>query len=227
MSYEEPTYSGGYHEEARVISALIYPGFDMLDLFGPLEMFTMLPFKYKVHLVAQTMQPVPSKQGAVVLPDMTLEEDDRPQMLLVPGGQGAGAAVESSAILQWISRASLNAETVMSVCTGAALLARAGVLDGLSATSNKMALNWVETQGPKVRWKAKGRWVQDSKFYTSSGIAAGIDMALAVIAEQQGKEVAYETALYAEYSWNDDPTNDPFTKKESGLSTLVGGNQFL
>ena len=69
-----------------------------------------------------------------------------------------------------------------SVCTGAGLLARAGILDGRRATSNKRSLDWVISQGPKVEWVPQARWVEDGKFATSSGVSAGIDMALAIIA---------------------------------------------
>ncbi|WP_068080873.1 DJ-1/PfpI family protein [Polycladidibacter stylochi] len=210
MGYDSINY-----DEARTVHALVYQGVDMLDLVGPLEMFAMIPFKYKTYLVAETLEPIISKQGIILQPSITLEEVDRTDMVLVPGGQGAGDACESGSILRWLCRVCLGAETVMSVCTGAAILARAGVLNGKAATSNKKALAWVAAHSQRVRWKRKARWVEDGKFFTSSGITAGMDMALAVIAKQQGVEAARETASYAEYQWNEDPSNDLFATTPS------------
>ena len=98
----------------------------------------------------------------------------------------------------------------MSVCTGAALLARAGVLDERQATSNKAAFSWVVSQGPRVRWVKQARWVEDGKFWTSSGVSAGIDMALAVIARLIRLELAEELAVLMDYEWPRDAAHDPF-----------------
>ena len=100
----------------------------------------------------------------------------------------------------------------MSVCTGAALLARAGVLDERQATSNKAAFSWVVGQGPRVRWVKQARWVEDGKFWTSSGVSAGIDMALAVIAKLFGEKTGDELALATEYEWHRDAAWDPFAR---------------
>jgi transcriptional regulator GlxA family with amidase domain len=100
----------------------------------------------------------------------------------------------------------------MSVCTGSALLARAGLLDGIRATSNKRAFDWVVSQGPAVKWIGQARWVEDGKFATSSGVSAGIDMALAIIARVLGTETAEKDAIGMEYEWHRDAAWDPFAK---------------
>ena len=89
-------------------------------------------------------------------------------------------------------------------------LARTGLLDGRPATSNKVAWDWVLEQGPKVDWKRQARWVDDGDIVTSSGVSAGIDMALDLIARLRGEEIAVNSAKYMEYIWNRDPANDPF-----------------
>jgi transcriptional regulator GlxA family with amidase domain len=102
---------------------------------------------------------------------------------------------------------------VSSVCTGAALLARAGLLDGRRATSNKLSFKWVTEQGPAVEWILRqARWVEDGKFATSSGVSAGIDMTLALIAKLAGAESAERIAIRMEYEWHRDPSWDPFAK---------------
>jgi transcriptional regulator GlxA family with amidase domain len=100
----------------------------------------------------------------------------------------------------------------MSVCTGSALFARAGVLDGRRATTNKMSFQWVADQGPEVHWVKEARWVEDGKLATSSGVSAGMDMALAVIARLYGEQVSNNVAIAAEYDWHRDAGWDPFAR---------------
>jgi transcriptional regulator GlxA family with amidase domain len=134
---------------------------------------------------------------------------------LVPGGFGTRREVGNGALLQWLAGASERAEVVASVCTGSALLAKAGVLDGRRATTNKNAFDWVVSQGPKVQWQGRARWVEDGKFITSSGVSAGTDMALALIARLCGIAQARQVAHWAEYVWNEDSTDDPFARAEA------------
>ena len=89
-------------------------------------------------------------------------------------------------------------------------MAKAGLLDGKRATTNKRAFDWVASQGPNVDWQRKARWVEDGKFITSSGVSAGTDMALALIARLCGIDRAREVAQWAEYVWNEDANDDPF-----------------
>lgn len=98
------------------------------------------------------------------------------------------------------------------MCTGSALLARAGLLDGVRATTNKIAFEWVAAQGPDVIWKKQARWVEDGKFFTSSGVSAGIDMSLALIQKLLGEKSAEQIAIWAEYEWHRDATWEPFAK---------------
>jgi transcriptional regulator GlxA family with amidase domain len=97
-----------------------------------------------------------------------------------------------------------------SVCTGSAVLACAGLLEGYRATSNKAVFEWVRTLGTDVTWVPEARWVHDRDRWTSSGVSAGIDMALALIAELTSIELAEKLALYAEHDWHRDPSWDPF-----------------
>jgi transcriptional regulator GlxA family with amidase domain len=99
---------------------------------------------------------------------------------------------------------------VATVCTGSFLLARTGLLDRRKATSNKRAFQEVNTYAPKVQWIAKARWVEDGKYFTFSGVSAGMDMVLAVIAKLCGRETSLEIASRAEYTWGEDRSCDPF-----------------
>ena len=192
------------------LAALVFPGFELLDLFGPLELFGFLDREIEITIVSEHGGPVASAQGPRVMTDQTLDQGSDYDLILVPGGRGTRAEVRNQPLLRWIGNAGKEAEIVMSVCTGAALLASAGLLDGRRATTNKIAFKWVARTAKQTDWIACARWVEDGKFWTSSGVSAGMDMALAVIERLQGPEEADQAAIYAEYDWHKDPDRDPF-----------------
>ena len=131
-------------------------------------------------------------------------------ILLVPGGLGTRALVENVVFLKALASASERSTITTTVCTGSALLARTGLLDDRPATSNKSAWDWAVKQGPRVRWQRRARWVDDGDVITSSGVSAGIDMTLAVIARLNGRDMALAAARNMEYIWNEDASNDAF-----------------
>ncbi|MGV3022842.1 DJ-1/PfpI family protein [Streptococcus suis] len=131
-------------------------------------------------------------------------------VLLLPGGRGTRTLVENEAFLTSLGQLAEQASFVLSVCTGSALLAKAGLLDAKEATSNKLAFDWVTSQGLAVNWKRQARWVHDGKYYTSSGVSAGMDMVLGFVRDQFGQELAEQIARQAEYHWQDDPDRDDF-----------------
>lgn len=194
----------------RRIGALIFPGFELLDLFGPLEMFGMLDQDFSLNLVAAASGPVASAQGPSAHADRAFAKAESYDILFVPGGPGTRREVANLDLLGWIADTSASAEFTLSVCTGSALLARAGVLNGRRATTNKRAFAWVAEQGPGVHWVRRARWVEDGPFLTSSGVSAGIDMALGAIALMHGAARAETVAVWAEYNWNRDNDHDPF-----------------
>lgn len=196
----------------RTLGALIFPGFELLDVFGPMEMFGIASEEYELVLVAEQVGPVVSSAKLRVCADFSIAERNDFDILFVPGGAGVRREVDNPVLLEWIKTVSDQAEFVLSVCTGSALLARAGVLDGVQATSNKAAFEWVTSCGPDVDWRARARWVEDGRFLTSSGVSAGMDMALAAIARMHGVARAHQVAKWAEYEWHQDPTWDPFAK---------------
>lgn len=194
----------------RSIGVLLFPGFELLDVFGPLEMFGLLPEELSINLVAEQGGSVASHQGPKSVVDYTLSDSPQYDIILVPGGLGTRKEVNNPAICEWLCRQSQQAEYVASVCTGSALLASAGLLDDRKATTNKLVFEWVVSQGPRVMWQKKARWVEDGKFFTSSGVSAGIDMALALIRSLFGQDKAEQIATFAEYDWHRDADWDPF-----------------
>ncbi len=196
----------------RRLGALFYPGFELLDTFGPLEMFGNMPGAVEIVTVAEQAGPVRSHQGPSVIAEHGFVDCPQLDLLLIPGGMGTRAEVENEAMLDWLRRRTPETEVTMSVCTGSALLARAGLLDDKRATSNKMFFQWVVEQGPRVQWVRQARWVEDGRYATSSGVSAGIDMALAVIARLAGPELSETLAMATEYEWHRDADWDPFAR---------------
>ncbi len=202
-------YSGAMAVPPKRLGVLLFPRFELLDVFGPLEAFGYVP-NMEIVTLAAAAGAVESTQGPAAVAQCALADAPDLDLLLVPGGLGTRTLVEDEELLCWIRKRSDRAELVLSVCTGSALLARAGVLDGHRATSNKRAFRWVTEQGPRVEWVKQARWVWDEKFVTSSGVAAGIDMSLAVIENLAGAEFTSSLANQIEYEWQRDPGRDPF-----------------
>lgn len=199
----------------KTVGAVLFDGFELLDVFGPLEAWGMLAVSsgaYRIVTTAEQAGPVASAQGPRTVADCVLSDCPPVDVILVPGGIGARREVDNALMTGWLRERAAGAEVVTSVCTGAALLARAGLLDGHCATSNKLAFKWVVEQGPKVTWVRQARWVEDGKFATSSGVSAGIDMTLAVIAKLEGSERAEQIATRMEYEWHRDWSWDPFAR---------------
>jgi len=199
-------------QATRTLGALVYEDFELLDLFGPLEMFGSMQGAVEVRTVADRPGLVRSAQGPRVHADHGLEDCPPLDLLLVPGGIGTRTQVDNARLVDWLRARSRELEMVMTVCTGSALLAAAGLLDGRRATTNKMFFAWPETTWPAVRWVREARWVEDGKFWTSSGVAAGIDMALTVVARLAGQQTADFLATATEYEWHRDADWDPFAR---------------
>jgi putative intracellular protease/amidase len=195
------------------VAALIFPRFELLDLFGPLELLGLLKDDVTISLVAQVAAPVASNQGPKTIPDLTFEQFEGADVLLVPGGMGTRQEVDNAVLTDWLRTAATRSKYITSVCTGSALLARAGLLDGKRATSNKRAFEWVKSQGPAVHWIPKARWVEDGNIFTSSGISAGMDMTLGLLARLYHRDISLSIAAAAEYIWNEDSANDPFAEE--------------
>lgn len=201
----------------KTLGVVLFPGFELLDVFGPLEMFGYVP-NLTVLMLASAAGPVASNQGPAAVATCAIDDAPPLDILFVPGGLGTRKLVDDGDFLRTLRGRSDAAELVLSVCTGSGLLARAGILDGRRATSNKRAFAWASEQGPRVDWVKEARWVWDDKFVTSSGVAAGIDMALAVVQHLAGKDFATKLADQVEYEWHRDPNRDPFAR----IHGLVG-----
>jgi putative intracellular protease/amidase len=193
----------------KVIGIVLFNEYETLDVFGPVQMWGRLP-DHVVEFVSKDGRSVKSSQG--VSTNVTYSFANAPtfDVLMVPGGTGTRALVGDGETLAFLRRQSSHARWITSVCTGAALLAKAGILDGRQATTNKQSYQWVASQSGAVKWQPSARWVVDGRYVTSSGVSAGTDMALALVERLYDRDLAGKIAETAEYRWNDDPDDDPF-----------------
>ena len=196
----------------RTLGAILYPDFELLDYYGPLEMFGSTGHGLKIVTLAENAGPVRSVQGPSTVAEFSFADAPALDLILLPGGIGTMEQLGNVAMLQFLRRQAASAEVVMSVCSGSAILAKAGILDGRRATSNKLFFSLATDQSANVTWLAQARWVEDGKFFTSSGVSAGTDMALGVIEKLYGRPHAERVAMMTEYEWQADSTRDPFSQ---------------
>ncbi len=192
------------------INILLFDNFETLDAFGPVEVFGRIE-EYALRYISLNGGTIVSKQGVRILTE-NINETDPYGILLIPGGQGTRSLVNDIGFIEKLSEAATKSRYCLTVCTGSALLAKTGLLNNRRATSNKKAFEWVESINSNVLWVREARWVVDQKYYTSSGVSAGIDMSLGFVSEIFGMDKANEISEHIEYIWNSDPRNDPFAK---------------
>jgi transcriptional regulator GlxA family with amidase domain len=183
------------------IGILVFPAVEELDFVGPWEMFGMwglIGTSVRTHLVGQTTEPLRCAKGLTVVPEFSFEDCPPLDVLLVPGGQGTREQVDNPALMTFVKhQVEQHAHSVMSVCTGAFILHRAGLLLGRRATTHWASLNRLREAGD-VR-VVEERWVVDGPVWTAAGVSAGIDMALAYIEHTSGPITAAKVQMAAEY----------------------------
>ncbi len=195
----------------KKIGIVIFEGFETLDVFGPVQMWGRLP-DYEVVMVSEHGGPVRSSQGIETIARYSFENAPQFDILMIPGGGGTRREVNNLVMLDFLREQDKGTQWTTSVCTGSAVLAKAGILNGHKATSNKRAFEFAINQEANVDWQGNARWVIDGKYATSSGVSAGTDMALGLVESIYGRAIAKGIANGAEYEWNGDAGNDPFAR---------------
>jgi transcriptional regulator GlxA family with amidase domain len=193
------------------VGILVFDGVELLDFAGPFEVFSRTRLTpglesrrsedsspFNVFAVAAERRAVRVTGGLDILPAHSFGDAPRIDLLVVPGGLGTRPLLKDEATLDWIRRVSRDARKTASVCTGALLLARAGLLQGRRATTHWGALDLLESLDSGVRVERQLRFVDDG-IVTSAGVAAGIDMAFHLVETLFGREVAEDTARYVEF----------------------------
>jgi transcriptional regulator GlxA family with amidase domain len=156
-----------------------------------------------VYTVAEK-SPVMARNGLSVNPRYTLDDCPPPDIIVVPGGYGTRREMNNPAIVEWVQAHNQRADLMLSVCTGALIYGKAGLLDNLSATTHFGAFGELRDISPTITVREDIRFVDNGRIVTSAGISAGIDMALHIVARLLGEDQARDTAEYMEYHWHND-----------------------
>ncbi len=186
----------------RKVAIVVFPQLQALDAVGPLEVFTAASQlagggEYDVELVGSSRDPIATSSGLQIVPHRTTaRQPEALDTLLVAGGVGTIAAERDARLVAWIERAAGRARRVTSVCSGAFLLARAGLLDGKKATTHWASCEYLAKRHPAVEVEHDSIFVRDGNVWTSAGVTAGMDLALALVEEDLGRETALAAARW-------------------------------
>ncbi len=183
----------------------LFDDVEVLDACGPFEVFSTaarLGAPARVVTIARRPEPVVARGGLRLIPDHSTADHPPIDVLVVPGGVTRAVEADRSAI-DWIAARHAEAQLTAAICTGAFLLAEAGVLEGLRATTHWQDEDELEARWPAIRVEREPRWVDEGDVITSAGISAGIDMSLHVVRRLFGEELARGTARLMEYEWRD------------------------
>ena len=178
------------------IGLLAFPAMTQLDLTGPLQVFASLPGA-EVHVIWKTLDPIKTHGGLTLIPDTTLADCPKLDVICVPGGVGVLDLMDDPAVLGFLRAQAEQARFVGSICTGALVLGAAGLLRGRRATTHWA---WTDLLVPLGAIPTQGRVVRDGKFMSGGGVTAGIDFALTMVAELAGQAVAESIQLGIEYA---------------------------
>lgn len=212
--------------KVRNVAIFIHEGVELLDFAGPGEVFAAARTPqgvraFKVYTVADSPEPILSQGFVSIRPQYTFDNAPRPDIVVLPGGN-TSIPLGNQKVIEWVKRSAQDAELMMSVCTGASLLGRAGLLDGLQVTTHWSAIERLRQNYPKATVHENRRFVDNGKVLTTAGVSAGIDGALHVVERLLGRAAAAGTARYMEYKWTPEAAAAPDGK----VHKLYGGNKW-
>lgn len=196
------------------VGIYVYNEVEVLDFAGPYEVFTTAarlnarqepnaPKLFDVFLIAEKEGAVSARANFIVQPHFTIDEHPNLDVLIVPGGVHTHE-LEKANVVEWITKISPQTKLTASVCTGAFLLAKAGVLQDKSCTTHWEDIPDLRAMFPALNVKENVPWVDNGRGVTSAGISAGIEMALHLVTKLAGKELALKTARQMQYTWNNE-----------------------
>lgn len=192
----------------RNVAILIFPGVQIIDYTGPWEVLGHAQSvngkpAFHMYTVSDSTDPITTSMGMSVNPTFRFGREPKPDLIVVPGGN-VDPQLENGAVIAWLRENAKSAELVLSVCNGAFFLAKAGLLDGLEATTFAGLIDELKVAAPKTRVVSDKRFVDNGKIITAAGLSSGIDGALHVIERVCGKGVAQVAAVSLEYDWRPD-----------------------
>ena len=196
------------------VAFLISNGAVVIDFCGPWEVFqdAYVPSRpdspFRLYTVSETKKPIRTSGGMQIIPDYTIADAPPPKVIVIPA-----QSEPSAAVLDWIRKSSKTTDVTMSVCTGAFVLAKTGLLDGKSATTFHGAFGKFAMKFPNIELKRGARFVENGNLATAGGLSSGIDLALRVVERYYGRDVAQQTAYTMEYQgqgWMDPNSNNVY-----------------
>ncbi|MEX2284801.1 MAG: DJ-1/PfpI family protein [Gemmatimonadota bacterium] len=198
------TDSSQQHQHRRTVGILLFDDVEVLDFAGPFEVFSVTgrsdgSYPFDVFTIAERTRPIAARNQLKVIPKHSFESFPKIDVLVIPGGFGTRREMLNQSLLDWVKDQAAQAEIVLSVCTGALILGRAGLLDGLAATTHHGAVSLLKEVAPAALVQDDRRVIDNGKFVVAAGVSSGIDASFYVIARLLGKDVAEETARYIEY----------------------------
>lgn len=201
-----PTGAVPTMKDKRKVAIFIHEGVELLDFSGPGEVFASANHRqaFEVYTVAASPAEIVSQGFVTIKPQYTFANCPPPDILVLPGGR-TDVPLSDPAVIKWIMESSQKAEIVMSVCTGAFLLAKSGLLDGREATTHWSSIAALRQEASKTTVRENCRFVDNGQIITAAGVSAGIDASLHVVDKLLGREVAENTAHYMEYKWQPEP----------------------
>ncbi len=188
------------------MGVLLFENVELLDFAGPYEVFSLAGKRdnkklFSLFTVAESDKAVRTSNGVTVIPDYTFGNAPEINILLVPGGTGTRTEMHNDRTIEWILGLFLSLEHLLSVCTGALVLAKAGLLDGLDVTTHHAAVDLLRQTAPEAKIVTGRRVVDNGKVVLSAGISAGIDMSFYFISKNISYEEARSIATHMEYDW--------------------------
>lgn len=189
----------------RNVAIMIFDDVEALDFCGPFEVFSVANHfaatPFNVYLIAPEQRPILARHGLKVIPDYDLANAPPPDILLLPGGRGARPLLHNEAVIAYVQEQAGRTERLLSVCTGAFLLAKAGLLAGLQATTHHTAFETLAELAPSATLVRDVKYVDNGPIVLAGGISAGINMSLYVVSQLTDLDTAQKTANYMEYDW--------------------------
>lgn len=192
-------------QKTRNVGILIFDDVEVMDFCGPFEVFsvanrTNITNPFNVFTVAEKEEHIYARNNLSINPQYTIYNCPKLDILIVPGGQGSRKEMNNKIILDWIKLNYPNLELLLTVCTGALIIAKCGLLEDMTATTHHSSLDLLKEISPKTKI-VKDRYVDNGRIILSGGISAGIDMSLYVVEKLLGKEAVLKTIDVMEYGW--------------------------
>lgn len=191
----------------RNVAIYVYDNAEVLDFAGPFEVFSVTAELnndelFQVYVVAEEERLITAVNGLLVMPHTTIHNCPPPDILVIAGGIGSRQQMQKPDVLNWVQTIAQSAEIVMSVCSGALILGKAGLLDNLPATTHHGVFDVLAQVAPTATLRPDDRFVDNGRIITTGGISAGIDGSFHVVQRLYGTAVALKTAQYMEYNWS-------------------------